>query len=364
MIDIRTYGAVGNGITDCTDAINAAMNDGDNEVYFPSGTYCISGSLRIPQKPIHLRGAGSEVAIIKSTGTGYDALSANFTHWSKYTGAMPVIISGLTIATTVDNPCAAITIAFYDLGQGSSINEETVIIRDVLIRPETSVTPVSFGEGINLAGCWNAIIDNVVIHGSNHSAAMNKGIWLRENSLDVNISNFRITNAKVGIQINDRCEGTLIHHGWIISNSGSTNGIIAETRPGSVGEPDKPWMSVNDCHISVSQYGVKVSNHPQCSISNNLIYRWGSVPFRAIWLEGGGYTSIIGNKLFNIGIGPADGIVLNVPYCTVVGNIVSNIPSTAIWLAAGATRCVVTGNAVSAADIHNVGSGNVIANNL
>jgi Pectate lyase superfamily protein len=369
MIDVTTCGACGDGSTDDTEAINAALQAGDNEVYFPSGTYCISGSLRIPHKPIHLRGAGQEVASIKSTGSGYPALVGDYSGWSRYTGAMPVTITGLTIATTVNNPWPAIAITYYDLGVGASVIEETVVIRDVLVRPDVSGAPVSFGAGIALESCWNAVIDNVVIHGNNVVSAMTQGIRLGGNSLDVNISNFRITNAQTGIEINDRCEGTLIHHGWIIANEGVTNGIVASTRPGTPGEPNKPWLSVNDCHISASQWGVFLNNHPQCSLANNLIYKWGSKAFRGIWIEGsalggGGHTSIVGNKLFNNGTGPADGIVLNVPFCTVTGNITSNIPRTAVWLAPSAKRCVVTGNAIPAADIYNVGLGNVVANNL
>lgn len=368
-MNVRDFGAFGDGATDDTAALNEAIARAPahgGHVYLPAGVYRTTAPIWLPSdRPVHLEGDGPEITVIASTGAGYHAISLDGSARAAFYVGMPAQITGLTVATTVDNPRAAINIEFYDLGFGSSVNEEMLLIRDVVVRPEESTAPVSFGVGLHLAGCWNAVLDNVVIHGDNRRAGMAAGIRLSKNSLDVNISNFRIMNAQVGIEINDRCEGTLIHHGWIISNGGVTDGIVASTRRGTVEEPDKPWLSVTATHLSVSRFGIFIVDHPQCAISGNLIYRWGSRFFRGIWLEGGGHSTILGNQVFNLG--PAEdangGIVLAAPSCTVSGNIVTGIPGIAIWLAAPATGCAVTGNVVGPGNIHNVGQGNAIMGN-
>lgn len=65
--DVRAYGALGDGSTDDTAAIQAALDavnaDGGGEVYFPSGTY-IATTLTIYSK-IHLVGSGIDATTIK-----------------------------------------------------------------------------------------------------------------------------------------------------------------------------------------------------------------------------------------------------------------------------------------------------------
>ena len=73
--NVKDYGAVGDGATDDTIAINAALASGKN-VYFPVGTYIVSSSLILPSG-ILIEGA-SGLSIIKTTITnGYVLKSAS-----------------------------------------------------------------------------------------------------------------------------------------------------------------------------------------------------------------------------------------------------------------------------------------------
>lgn len=367
-LNVRAFGARGDGVTDDTAAFNAALRTPRaGLVYVPPGVYRITGPVAF-QPPLHLAGAGPEISILKSTGTGYSPIDVNA---SGFYGGAPAHISGVTVCTTVENPNPAISVKFPDLGFGVSINEEAAIVRDVTIRPEPTVGRASFGVGLDLRDCWNAIIDNVTIHGDNTVAGMQAGIRLRGNALDVNISNFRIMNAAVGIEVLDRAEGTLISKGWIIANAPGTTGIRFATRPGTASEPNKPWGAITDVHIATYSYGILLFNHPQCSISGCLIYRHGTTPtYRGIWIEGDGVgaggTSIIGNKLIAMQPSKDDGgIVIASHLCTVTGNIIMGFRQTAIWLSDKSAQCVVVGNAVPTADIWNAGgAANVVANNL
>ncbi len=80
-INVKAHGAIGNGTTDDTAAIQASINalpSGGGVVYLPSGTYKITSALTIVSD-IFLRGAGANATIIKQTSTtahGIYALTA------------------------------------------------------------------------------------------------------------------------------------------------------------------------------------------------------------------------------------------------------------------------------------------------
>jgi hypothetical protein len=65
--NVRDYGAVGDGTTNDTAAIQAAI-DASKGVYFPSGTYLINRALQIPNSRV-LRGEQRQASIIKRLDT-------------------------------------------------------------------------------------------------------------------------------------------------------------------------------------------------------------------------------------------------------------------------------------------------------
>lgn len=66
MANVKNYGAVGDGVTDDTAAVQAALNSGgSNVVYFPEGVYKVSSQLEYPYKRIMIIGDGSGKSIIR-----------------------------------------------------------------------------------------------------------------------------------------------------------------------------------------------------------------------------------------------------------------------------------------------------------
>lgn len=63
--NVLDFGAVGDGVTDDTAAIQAAIN-ASNGIYFPSGTYFITAALDVPNSRV-LRGESRQSTIIKRT---------------------------------------------------------------------------------------------------------------------------------------------------------------------------------------------------------------------------------------------------------------------------------------------------------
>jgi len=79
--DVRRYGAVGDDSTDCTAAIQAAINqygeDGGAEILFPEGIYHIVAGFTITHR-IVMRGAGKFKSVIYAVGFGTDVEILNF----------------------------------------------------------------------------------------------------------------------------------------------------------------------------------------------------------------------------------------------------------------------------------------------
>jgi hypothetical protein len=66
FVNVKSYGAVGDGVTDDTAAINAALAAA-NEIYFPPGTYMTTGGHNIQGKS--LIGFNRDASIIKAIGS-------------------------------------------------------------------------------------------------------------------------------------------------------------------------------------------------------------------------------------------------------------------------------------------------------
>lgn len=71
VLNVRDYGAAGDGVTDDTAAIQAAVDAANNHggavVYVPQGTYRLSASLDVYSR-ISVRGDGDQVSVLHQTG--------------------------------------------------------------------------------------------------------------------------------------------------------------------------------------------------------------------------------------------------------------------------------------------------------
>ena len=91
-VSVKDFGAVGDGTTNDSAAINSAIASNRN-VYFPAGTYLIASSIQVASKSnVVLQGAGVDVAIIKCSP------SATFTVPAlDITSSTTVSVNGLTV---------------------------------------------------------------------------------------------------------------------------------------------------------------------------------------------------------------------------------------------------------------------------
>lgn len=139
VINIKDYGAIGDGVTDDTDAINAALAAAQNGTLFiPTGTFLISGTLHV-RTNTEIVGCGAE-SVIKLAAS-YSLTAYTWRSETRYTTRKSIILfdSGAAFCHLHD---------FTLTGQTSKFVDENM-------------------DGITVRGN-NHIVDNVMIHDINY----------------------------------------------------------------------------------------------------------------------------------------------------------------------------------------------------
>jgi hypothetical protein len=88
LLNVKNYGAVGDGATDDTSAINQAITaavSSNKGVFFPAGSYKVASTIDLPSGPIVLQGEGKDVTkFIPASGVStvfrFNSSAANYTH--------------------------------------------------------------------------------------------------------------------------------------------------------------------------------------------------------------------------------------------------------------------------------------------
>lgn len=170
-VSVKDYGATGNGTTDDTAAINACITaNGGTGIFFPSGTYLVSGSgISAAYNNISLVGAGMYNTIIKT---------------------------------------AAATTAAITMGSGSAMTNQTV---DSFTIDCTLATTTCTAFRAN--NCSNFLVNNLNI------IKANIGIRIQFGTLQT-YTNFRITDSTaVGIKFEEGGNDYSFTDGELVNNS-------------------------------------------------------------------------------------------------------------------------------------------------
>ena len=84
VVSVKDFGAVGDGVTDCTQYIQAAINaasEGNSTVYIPDGVYRITSGLIIPDDGITIEGSGYGRSLSANENTGTRIIADFSTGW-------------------------------------------------------------------------------------------------------------------------------------------------------------------------------------------------------------------------------------------------------------------------------------------
>lgn len=90
-VNVKWFGAVGDGVTDDSNAIQAAIDGGYDQIYFPQGTYLVDAPLVIKTR-VMLQGSGPRSILIKKSNTTAIGVSSTVAG-SAYTFDKPAIIN-------------------------------------------------------------------------------------------------------------------------------------------------------------------------------------------------------------------------------------------------------------------------------
>jgi len=141
QVSVKDFGAVGDGVTDDTDAFREAVSSSLGVVYVPPGTYLINASSIssgvIMKSNVYLVGAGQEATILK-------ALSFNSANYRllEFNNVENCGVSNLTIVGDRDTNTAT-----GEQGHGINI---TTTGKNYNIRVENVTSKDNFGDGIRI----------------------------------------------------------------------------------------------------------------------------------------------------------------------------------------------------------------------
>jgi hypothetical protein len=167
-IDVRTYGAVGDGLTDdaadIQDAIDAAETAGSGRIYFPAGTYLIGSGLVVTKSHVTLEGAGKGITTIQTADTFTTGVAISFTSLIEPHNSDPQHHAGLSNMSLIS---------------GTDSNQNTVIglwIEDFHSSEFSSLHIEDFNQGIK-CGCYLNSFYDVKIYGTDNSTGLGNIGW-------------------------------------------------------------------------------------------------------------------------------------------------------------------------------------------
>ena len=179
-VDARAYGARGDGTTDDTEALRAALvAASDGVLYLPKGTYLVTNSLNVPSNT-EVRGAGPLTTIIKH-GAGV--------------AVPPIVVPGTSASVLL----AGLAVDGNQSGNSSFDFEEMSIARGATDVTVQRVRIFNMNKiGIATEGTRVRILDSLIVgvgNATRSTAAM--GIWSGSNSQLLTISGCVIRDMRV-----------------------------------------------------------------------------------------------------------------------------------------------------------------------
>jgi hypothetical protein len=263
-VDVRAFGAVGDGVTVDTSAINAAINSGAKEILFTGGTYLINASLA-PLSGQTLRGVGP--------GGG-----ASF-------------------------PAAKITCATAEVSLISATSKSGIQVRDLWLHSTVASTTTS-SNGVALTSCTQCKVQNVRVSGVSWG-----GVYL-DSCTDCEVAHCYMTGWTGTIQ--DSADVTLYRTcttcrvEFNTLEGGGWHGVLCQDPGGSL-TPTKNIIAHNriGAHTAygIISYNVTAANSHTQIIGNQIEGITGANPSGSggagIYIQSAGGCIITGNSIRN-----------------------------------------------------------------
>lgn len=244
-VNVKDYGAIGDGLADDTAAIAAAMVAGyGKSVYFPAGVYIYDTGIDAAYPNTRIYGAGKGASELKYTGSGV-ALT-----WGQgiSTPNMQFVLQDIRIRGTSSATCGLYLDTFQDF---------TLINCDV----------IGFATGY---GIW---VDN-----TNSGISINTDV--RQNLVGWRVGNFSNHNTYIGGQCTDN--GYAVHvysecnnNTWYHTNFDSQYDFFAVyLQAGQFNSIDHCWFESNRSGASTAAVFIGDQNDVTSSHFNRIVNNW------------------------------------------------------------------------------------------
>ncbi len=391
--NVRTLGAMGDGVTDDTAAFNAAITavpPSGGEIYVPAGRYKLTNTLTITGKSIAFRGEGQRNSTLVWSGAPTWAPGILFSG----TGLTPMCPSPGMGGPPPQPPTTTLTVrsiallragnaggaaisgswpAMPPCGAAQMYGGVSTTIEDVLIAsdPWPMTSNNYWAWGIRLANSVSAKINTFTIlgpgAGGGYAGISIGGTFNNDDTIDTKsftpyIRDGDISSYARGIEVKNHAEG-LHFHGLSIRD---TFWGIQFTDVG-------PGTAVAHCQLSAQSTGIEMNRAVVMAVTDNTIYQEpGQGNFAGIHISGGTDLRVIGNTVVGasglVGIG-VDGVQGAAANSIIHGNTSSGV-AYGIWLNGTPGPSFVSGflvdgnvNRATTAALVNTGTSNQFVNN-
>ena len=365
VVNVKDFGAVGDGVTNDTAAIQAAINSGAKSIFIPKGKYICNSKITYTFSPsatgpsnnknsidnIKIFGDGKNSSILHFPNTdGLEFVACSFQH--------TVHLEQFTVTTGITNGGIGIhlrnTFAFF----GSFTAQH--IIRSVSVRGGDGYGAVFYWTtGIKVFNMTAVSFDDVELYGPVLSTTANTygtGVYIESTrtpgtgtstepgcGTSYNFVNCNIVFQGQGIVLGNLCQALKVGTGTAILNG--YDGIVVPA-----GLEEVSQICVTGAEISVNGTAILVKTGTSgCDITGNYIAVASGK--NGIQLEtdtgapNGGGTTIVGNTFNGISGGAGDGVYINTSFnpITISGNVFNGL-STGIELVLSAGNVKISGN--------------------
>lgn len=182
-VNVKDFGANGDGITDDTAAIESAISSsGAAKIYFPAGVYVVSSQISATDKFLHFAGDGPRVSEIKYTGTNG---LFRFVRTGEETAFY--MVSDIMLNATSVLAGDAIQIE-QDQTTGVIGGVDSLHIRNVICE---STDPGYWTIGLHTINIGGVYVSDTTFRNDNDSVAQNdlatRGVFIENNKAGINV---------------------------------------------------------------------------------------------------------------------------------------------------------------------------------
>lgn len=352
-ISVQSYGAVGDGVTDDTVAIRAALAalSSGGSLYFPHGTYLLTGCLTIAVGNVTIYGAG-EGSHLTASFSGASAQDAVFL-WQNVDA---VTLRDLRISGT-------------HAGGAFVFNSDRSRILRNRISGATLTNTASIAVGIFTQDTDDLVIDGNVLSGNGSASG--------EGHCDILCNNgtYQITNSRI---TNNRCLSTLVNfnialndpRGCLVQGNETTGAIVSHVSNLRQGYGINLYntATVSDALVGdnrvignyvhdVEGAAIYIANCHHTLVTDNIVRDFGSdqldttLPVAGISMDAttNGHGQVVSNNVVRNSTAVLKDLVAlsGITQSVVVGNNISNGGRSGISIRGACADLTITANQVT-----------------